>query len=158
MTLLPGGKDVDRRIHGCKPAAGLSDPQVLDFEGLRERCMGNLDLVQRVLEKFEQRLPEELAELERVLELEDPERIAQVAHRIKGNSANISAQSLRQAASDIEDLSRAGRLASLPARVDHLRRQWERYLAVSASVPPAIQAQSRSDMSLTDACGFSRSD
>ena len=77
---------------------------------------------QRVLDKFEQRLPEELAELERVLELGDAAKIALVAHRIKGNSSNVSAAGLQQAAAEIEDLSRAGRVADIHAPRAELAR------------------------------------
>ncbi len=91
--------------------------------------MGNLDLVQRVLDKFEQRLPEELAELERVMKLGDAAKTALVAHRIKGNSSNISATGLQRAAAEIEDLSRAGRMPDVHARLRNLREQWQRYVA-----------------------------
>jgi HPt (histidine-containing phosphotransfer) domain-containing protein len=109
------------------PAYGESDGEVLDVWALCDRCMGNLDLVQRVLDKFETRLPEEMAELERVLELEDAAKIALVAHRIKGNSSNVSATSLRHAAAKIEELSRAGRVADARAQLDGLQDQWRRY-------------------------------
>ena len=98
------------------------DAAVLDWQALCDRCMGNLDLIARVLDKFEQRLPGELAELERVLELGDAAMIALVAHRIKGNSSNISAAGLQKTAAEIEDLSRAGRVADIPARLLDLRK------------------------------------
>jgi HPt (histidine-containing phosphotransfer) domain-containing protein len=101
--------------------------EVLDLEGLRNRCMGNLDLVQRVLEKFQERLPADLAELERLLALHDVEQVASVAHRIKGTSATISADGLRQAAAEIEDLGRAGRATDIPTGLDRLRGQWEKF-------------------------------
>jgi HPt (histidine-containing phosphotransfer) domain-containing protein len=110
--------------------------EVLDLQGLCERCMGNLDLVARVLDKFEQRLPGELAELEQVLELGDAAKIALIAHRIKGCSANISAAGLRQAAAEIEDLSRAGRVADVPACLRNLRQQWQRYIDCRATLRP----------------------
>jgi HPt (histidine-containing phosphotransfer) domain-containing protein len=109
-------------------ANGESDCEVLDVWALCDRCMGNLQLVQRVLDKFETRLPGELAELERVLENDDAAKIALVAHRIKGNSSNVSATGLRHAAAEIEDLSRAGRVADARAHLDGLQDQWRRYV------------------------------
>ena len=109
-------------------AYGESDGEVLDVWALCDRCMGNLDLVQRVLDKFETRLPEEIAELERMLEQQDAAKIALVAHRIKGNSSNVSATGLRHAAAEIEDLSRAGRVADARAQMDGLHDQWRRYV------------------------------
>jgi HPt (histidine-containing phosphotransfer) domain-containing protein len=109
-------------------ALGESDGEVLDVWALCDRCMGNIDLVQRVLDKFESRLPEELAELDRMLEQEDAAKIALVAHRIKGNSSNVSATSLRHAAGEIEELSRAGRVADARAQMDCLHGEWRRYV------------------------------
>ena len=43
------------------------------------------------------RLPDELAELERLLKVGDAVMIAQAAHRIKGNCSNVSAAGLRRA-------------------------------------------------------------
>ncbi len=93
------------------------------------RCLGNIDFVQRVLEKFQQRLPEELAELERLLQLGETEQLARVAHRIKGTSANVSAPGLFQAAANIEALGRSGRMADIPRGIAHLRTEWEGYLS-----------------------------
>src|SRR5271165_4200658 len=91
-------QNVGRNIPAGLEARRSSEDDVLDLQELCDRCIGNLDLVQRVLDKFEQRLPEELAELERALELGDTAQAALVAHRIKGNASNVSAGALRQAA------------------------------------------------------------
>jgi HPt (histidine-containing phosphotransfer) domain-containing protein len=115
---------------------GLFD-DVLDLQGLHDRCMGNLDLVQRVLDKFEKRLPDELAELECSLELEDSEKVAQVAHRIKGNSSNVSAAGLRQAAAEIEAMGRAGQLSEVPLLLDDLQEQWRRYVVCRNAIWPS---------------------
>lgn len=100
---------------------------VMDLESLYDRCMGNLELMERVLDKFEKRLPEELAELEQLLERGDAVMIAHMAHRIKGNCSNVSAAGLRQAAEDIEELGQAGRVAD-DAHLTNLREQWRRYM------------------------------
>ncbi len=102
--------------------------------------MGNLDLVARVLDKFEQRLPGELVELGRAVELGNAAQIALIAHRIKGNSANISAAGLQQAAAEIEDSSRAGRVADIPEGLRNLRRQWQRYVDCRATLRQSAAA------------------
>lgn len=94
-----------------------------DLESLLNRCMGNIDLVQRVLDKFQQRLPEELDAMEKALQLGDTEQVARIAHRVRGSSATVSAESLAQAATEIEHASREGRPAELPARIENLRDQ-----------------------------------
>ncbi len=105
----------------------------MDLRALKDRCMGNLDLMQRVLDKFEKRLPDELSELDRVLELGDATMIAQVAHRIKGSCSNVSAAGLRRAAEEIEDLCHAGRVAD-SAYATNLREQWRRYVDCRAAL------------------------
>jgi HPt (histidine-containing phosphotransfer) domain-containing protein len=90
--------------------------------------MGNIDLVQRVLEKFQRAVPGELEELERLLELRDWEEAARVAHRLKGSAASVSAKEIQRAAAEIEALSRAHSTGDMPVRLDGLRSQWQRYL------------------------------
>ena len=90
--------------------------------------MGNIDLVQQVLKMFKERIPEEMHTIERALELQDTEEIAHVAHRVKGSSATMSADGLMRAAAAIEDAGREGRVTDLPAGIEHLHDEWEKYL------------------------------
>jgi HPt (histidine-containing phosphotransfer) domain-containing protein len=108
---------------------------VLDRDALLERCLGNLEFVERVLARFQERAEQDLEELEKVVELHDVEQVARIAHRIKGSSANVSAEGLQQEAGKIEELGRSGHLADIPAHLERLRREWQRYLQCSASLP-----------------------
>ncbi len=132
--------DVKREDATSPPIQDPRIDEVLDLQGLCERCMGNLDLVERVLDKFDKRLPDELAELERVIELGDAANTALVAHRIKGNSSNVSASGLQQAAADIEDLSRLGRMADTQVPLRNLHEQWQRYVACRPLIRPSAKA------------------
>jgi len=138
MTKSPTSRTIDakREIPIIAATRGPSTTNVLDLQELCDRCLGNLDLVERVLDKFDQRLPGELAELEHVLKTGDAAKVTLVAHRIKGNASNISASGLQEAAAEIEDLSRAGRVADIPARLPKLREQWQRYLCCRATIQP----------------------
>jgi HPt (histidine-containing phosphotransfer) domain-containing protein len=98
-----------------------SPSPMYDLDALLNRCMGSIDLVHRVLDKFQQRLPEELEAMEKALELGDTEQVGRIAHRVRGSSATVSAERIMQAATEIESASREGRPAELPARLDHLR-------------------------------------
>ena len=129
--------ELDREDGAGLAARGASESSsapAIDLDGLLERCMGNLDFVERVLQKFQEWFPQELAELERALKLEDAEQLGRTAHRIRGNSANISAAGLEHAAAEIETLCRSGRLEEIPKQVDCLRNEWARYLAQSPSM------------------------
>jgi HPt (histidine-containing phosphotransfer) domain-containing protein len=99
-----------------------------DFEALVARCMGNLDFAERIMAKFQTAFARDLAELEEALRRQNDSQVAQVAHRMKGASANTAALRLEEVAAEIEKLSRNGRFAEVPPRMDELRHEWSRYL------------------------------
>jgi HPt (histidine-containing phosphotransfer) domain-containing protein len=117
-----------------------SAAEVLDLEDLRNRCMGNIDFVQRVLAKFQQQVPKELAELEQLLEVGDVEQVARVAHRVKGTSANVAAPGLRHAAAAIEELGRTGRMTEISHGIKHMRDEWEKYLDYVSTLVSTVDA------------------
>ena len=104
------------------------DETVLAFDELVERCMGQIDFAERVLSKFEQTFGGDLTELEDLLERENHEEIALVAHRLKGASANVGAPRLCDRAAKIENLARAQRTAEIPPYLDQLRSEWSRFV------------------------------
>jgi HPt (histidine-containing phosphotransfer) domain-containing protein len=104
---------------------------VLDFESLVNRCMGNFDFVDRVLIKINERLPIDIEEMQQALELQDAQKLAGVAHRIKGSVANISAKGLQHTAQVIEEMGRAGRIEDISTQIDSFRNEWERLRAWS---------------------------
>ncbi len=107
----------------------LSGPAVSPFDAdeLVARCLGNLEFVQRVLAKFQERLDADLTELDEAVLAADAERIARVAHRLKGASANVAAHGLRQRAAGIEELARQRSLDEIPSELDELREEWSRF-------------------------------
>jgi HPt (histidine-containing phosphotransfer) domain-containing protein len=117
-----------------RPSATSLPSGVLDLEALRNRCMGDVGLVQRVLKTFQERMPEEMETIEKSLLSRDAEQIAHIAHRVRGCSASMSADGLMRAATEIEEASRQGRLSDLPAGIEHLRDEWEKYLDCAAAL------------------------
>lgn len=102
----------------------VQDQPVIDLEGLKARCLGNLNLVERVLAKFESQLDSDLAALEQAVLAGDTDSAALVAHRIKGMSANVEARDLFQSAMAAERLAKDACFAELPqqlARMQHDR-------------------------------------
>ena len=105
--------DASHNVLSCGQAAGISSSEVLNLEELRHRCMGNVQLVQRLLEKFQQRLPENWR-----LETLWNSRILSKTHASaprQRTSASVSAKGLAQAAAEIESVSRAGKDEIFPA-------------------------------------------
>ena len=103
----------------------VQDQPVIDLEGLKARCLGNLNLVERVLAKFTVQLDTDLAALEQAVLEGDIDSAAQVAHRIKGMSANVEARDLFQSAMTIERLAKDACVSELPEQLARMRQHGE---------------------------------
>ena len=62
-------------------------PVPLDLAQLQRRCMGKIELVERLLASFERRFPLELVELGQALAEGNVARVGQLAHQLKGAAA-----------------------------------------------------------------------
>jgi len=91
----------------------------IDLEALQARCLGNLDLVDRVLAKFTTQVDSDLDDLERAIEAGNAEQAAQLAHRIKGIAGSVEARDLYADAALAEEVALERRLGDLP---DFLKR------------------------------------
>jgi HPt (histidine-containing phosphotransfer) domain-containing protein len=107
----------------------------VNLDQLLARCLGNVEFAERILAKFQQRFAEEFSELEAGLAAGNEERVACIAHRLKGASANVSATGVQELLAELEELGRSRRLDEAPALVSRLRNEWSRlcqYLEVCA--------------------------
>jgi HPt (histidine-containing phosphotransfer) domain-containing protein len=129
---LPASDDTDALPAAADPA--FSRSEVLNYQELVERCLGNLGLAERLLAKFQDRFEADLEELEKVVLSGRGSQIAQVAHRMKGAAASMSASRLKELSARIEELGRADHGEDAMACLEHLRREWKRYRE-SAAVP-----------------------
>jgi HPt (histidine-containing phosphotransfer) domain-containing protein len=111
--------------------------QVLDLQQLLGRCLGNLALAERCLVRFEQKLRADLEEVERAVDSQDYAALTQVAHRVKGSAATVSAISLANAAAALEDFARARDAADATAIIAQFRKEVTRFLQ---SIPRFRQA------------------
>ena len=97
------------------------DKAVLDLDELKARCLGNMDLVERVLSKLNDQVDKDLEELERAAAAGNAEDVAQFAHRIKGVAASVSARSLFESAAAVEEQALANSLSEIPTHLHRLR-------------------------------------
>ena len=102
---------------------------VVDVRGLLERCLGNLDLAERVLARFEERFDEDLSQLEEAVRAENAEAVARIAHRLKGASANTGARRLAQRAAGIEELARRRVLPDIASQMEAIRNEFDCFAA-----------------------------
>ncbi len=96
-------------------------------EELVERCLGNAEFASR-LARFRQDFEQGLGELRQAVEQSAPERIATIAHRLKGAAAVVAAHRLRRVSSEMELLGRAQEPARIPPCLAGLDHEWNRFL------------------------------
>jgi HPt (histidine-containing phosphotransfer) domain-containing protein len=112
----------------------IDDVSVVDepanLQDLFQRCLGNLDLVERVLQSFEGNFEKDLDELEAALKARSLTSAAQIAHRMKGASSNVAATSLARELASMEELARNDQTTEAVARMGRLRDEWQRFLNV----------------------------
>ena len=77
-------------------------PSPIDFAALLEMLGGEKQIVSSLLAKFVEELTSDLAASEQAVVDHDAEALRQVAHRIKGTSANLHALMLSAAARELE--------------------------------------------------------
>ena len=77
-------------------------PSPINFAALLEMLGGGKQIVGSLLPKFAEELTSDLAASEQAMVDHDAEALRQVAHRIKGTSANLHALMLSAAARELE--------------------------------------------------------
>jgi HPt (histidine-containing phosphotransfer) domain-containing protein len=102
---------------------------VIDLEVLKERCLGNLDLVDRVLAKFTGQVDADLDALDRAIHEQNPAKAAQLAHRIKGIAGSVEARQLYADASRTEQFALDNCVGELPGELVRLRNDQTTLLA-----------------------------
>jgi len=111
----------------------------IDVRELLDRCMGNIDLAERVLAKLQSQFQQDIAELELALSEKNGKLIAGIAHRLKGSSSNVAAHDLQKCAAEIEDLARKEILDDMPSHFAKLQTQWLRIK--NATLSPRAAAE-----------------
>jgi len=93
---------------------------------LLERLMGDQDLARSIIAGFLSDIPQQIARLKAYVQTGDAVAAQRQAHTIKGAAGNIGAPALLQAAYDVEELGRAGRLAEAVKGLPRLEIEFER--------------------------------
>lgn len=100
----------------------------INLEDLFARCMGSLDLVERVLNAFEERFEQDVNELEAALRDGQTPKVRQIAHRMKGGASNVAAVGLVRELTAVENQAASGQIECLPESLGRLRSEWVRFL------------------------------
>ncbi|MCA1997279.1 MAG: response regulator, partial [Armatimonadetes bacterium] len=130
-----------RRWLGSAGEAAPSEPPhaptaVWDVESMLHRLGGDLELAVDVLRAYLDDVPQRLADLRDASERGEGQRAKAIAHTVKGASANVGAEAVREAAAQIESAAAAGEQWSpteLAARFQAARLRMEACLSEVAN-------------------------
>ncbi|MFH0823866.1 MAG: response regulator [Pseudomonadota bacterium] len=100
--------------------------RVWDKDAMFERVMGDQELAKSIVELFLDDAPQQIKGLREYLQNGDAVNAARRAHDIKGSSATIGGECLRQAALEVEKAVRSGDMGAAAALMPDLEGQFER--------------------------------
>ena len=96
--------------------------QLLDRATALARVGGDLDLLKEIAALFLDEYPRELDDIRKALATGDAQLLERTAHGLKGSVANFGAAAAVDAAFQLEQLGRAGKLDQAPPALDALER------------------------------------
>ena len=124
-------------VPGARENPGIFSPPgipVWDREAMADRLMGDEGLVMSIIELFLTDIPRQLDLLGEMLEKGDLSGAERQLHTIKGASANVGGEALRELASEMENAAGRGEIDLLKSRFSDLGSEFERLrLAMSES-------------------------
>jgi len=105
----------------------LTQP-VFCYEDLNKRCLGNAELIKRVLAAFMSGAESDLNVLKNSILEEDCELTTKTAHRIKGSASNAAAYQMSAIAAQIGRDAKAENTSELNAHCVQLLESFESFL------------------------------
>jgi PAS domain S-box-containing protein len=118
----------DRECRGVArkaQAAGTCEKPVWDREGLQERLMGDDDLLKTVARAFLEDIPKQIFALREHFQQGIVRDVECMAHTIKGVSATVGGEALRETAFEMEKAARTGDLETAEALMAELEQRVE---------------------------------
>ena len=100
----------------------------INVDEFLDRCMGNVGLFEKMLDKFEEQVEVNYNNLVGLLEGQDVESVRRVAHTVKGMAANTSASELFTVASRMEELAKIGELDTIKKSMSQLQAEIDKCL------------------------------
>jgi HPt (histidine-containing phosphotransfer) domain-containing protein len=118
---------------------GAADTAV-DVMALLGRCLGNFELIVRVLARFRKTGDTDIEQLGSAIDRSDFVAVVEIAHRFKGAAGNISATGLHRIAAMLEQLGREQNAVELPGLLAQLKVEWEKFLTFADAFAPPVGA------------------
>jgi two-component system, sensor histidine kinase and response regulator len=117
----------------------LESARAFDHEKFLEDCDDEPSFVSRYLNLFVKVTQDDIDGIAVALGENDFKQVSQLAHRIKGASASIRAEFLREEAARLEHLSGKGESAAAGECFARLRAEFEHFKKFIAALPLAIE-------------------
>ena len=92
-----------------------------------ERMDNDEEIVSMIIKSFIKFIPQNFNELQEALEKKNAEAIERIGHTIKGASANVSAETMREVALQIEKCGKAGDAAGAAGLFEDLKKELKRF-------------------------------
>jgi HPt (histidine-containing phosphotransfer) domain-containing protein len=105
----------------------------IDHEALLRRCIGRVDLMQRILESFINRVGDDIESLVKAVKLEDESEVTRLAHKLKGAALTVAATEMAVVAEAIETQAPCEPNSKLAALAQQLGQEKDRVLAFMTS-------------------------
>jgi HPt (histidine-containing phosphotransfer) domain-containing protein len=139
------GTGAIRELPSLAPSPAPREPAPpLDRRQLINRCLGRIELAERLIASFQTRFPNEAGQIERALAEGDEPNLVRLIHQLKGAAANVSAPILHGLLTTMEQSARNGDRPAVVESMSGLYRAWEefkRFLEVGATSPTAPSAK-----------------
>jgi two-component system, sensor histidine kinase and response regulator len=116
----------------------------LDRRQLINRCLGRIELAERLIASFQTRFPNEAGQIERALAEGDEPNLVRLIHQLKGAAANVSAPALHALLTTMEHSARNGDRPAVVESMSGLYRAWDQFqlfLEAGATSPAASSAK-----------------
>lgn len=111
------GNSVPSPVSASAPVRPNDDSHPIDWQALRERCGGDVDFMERLLEKFRARVRTDVENLRLNWDSGQLAECRGIAHSLKGAAASLSANGIARQAAAIEAL---GEITPRAAWAEHL--------------------------------------
>jgi len=97
------------------------DARIFDSNEALSRADGDRELLSELMEMYLVQSKEDIGEIEAAIARKDAKRLEFVAHSLKGASATIAAEQVREQAYRMEKIGASGNLAEAPALLRQLK-------------------------------------
>ena len=111
---------------------------IIDQQELMERIGGDMELLEELLELFEEDYPELLASIQHAIEIQDGESLKRSAHTLKGAVGNFAALKAHALAFELEKKGEAGDFSDASTLLTQLESAIHEFKNALKALAPSV--------------------